>query len=63
MFLPRYNLHKKVSFLSYFYLSLGARPAPPMGVAPEALVGFSEGDHRLNYILSLVFFRLIHCAR
>jgi hypothetical protein len=27
-----------------------------MGVAPEAMVGFFGGDHRLNYFLRLVSF-------
>jgi hypothetical protein len=48
---PRYHLHKKVSLPFFFYLSSGARPALPMEVAPEAMVGFFGGDHRLKYFL------------
>jgi hypothetical protein len=49
-----------VSFPFFFYLSSGVRRALSLGVAPEAMVGFFRGDHRLNYFLRIVFFRLIH---
>jgi hypothetical protein len=51
---PLHNLHKN-SFPSSF-LPSGARPALPMGLAPEAMVGFFGGDHRLK-----VFFDLHSC--
>jgi hypothetical protein len=51
---PRYHLHKqKVSFPFFFYLSSGARPALPIGVDPEAMVGFLRNDHRLNFFFDL----------
>jgi hypothetical protein len=31
-----------IPFLLDLYISLGARPALPMGVAPEAMVGYLE---------------------
>jgi hypothetical protein len=40
-----------VSFPFLFYLSSGARPALPMGVAPEAMVRFLGNNRRLEYFL------------
>jgi hypothetical protein len=40
-----HNLHKTIlnsPFLLDLYISSGARPALPMGVAPKAMVGFLE---------------------
>jgi hypothetical protein len=48
---PCYNLHKQKNSSLSFYLSSGARPVLPMGVAPEAIVGLFGGDHRLNNFL------------
>jgi hypothetical protein len=36
----------------------GARPVLPMGVAPEAMVGFLGNDHRLKSIFDLYFIDL-----
>jgi hypothetical protein len=40
------------------FLSSGARPVLPMGVAPEAMVGFFGGDHRLKIFFDLYSFDL-----
>jgi hypothetical protein len=51
---PLYDLHK--NFFPSSFLSSGARPALPMGVAPEALVGFLGSDHRLKIFCDLYSF-------
>jgi hypothetical protein len=48
----------EISFLFDLYISSGARPALPMGVAPEAMVGFFGGDHRLKNFFELYSFNL-----
>jgi hypothetical protein len=39
----------------FLFFSSGARPALPIGVAPEAMVGFLGSDHRLNSVFDLYF--------
>jgi hypothetical protein len=43
---------------SFFSFLSGARPALPMGVAPEAMAGFLGGDHRLKNLFDLHSFDL-----
>jgi hypothetical protein len=48
---PSYDLHKQKNSSHSFYLSSGAQPALPMGVAPEPRVGLFGGNPRLNNFL------------
>jgi hypothetical protein len=48
----------EIPFLFYLYISSGARLALPMEVAPEAMVGFLGGDHRLKILFELYSFDL-----
>jgi hypothetical protein len=48
----------EIPFLFDLYISSGARPALPMGVALEAMVGFLGGDHRLKNFFELYSFDL-----
>jgi hypothetical protein len=56
-----FRLHDlyKQKFLPFLLsFSSGARPALPMGVAPEAMVEFLGGDHRLKISFDLYSFDL-----
>jgi hypothetical protein len=50
--------NNSLRYFSFFFFSSGARPALPIGVDPEAMVGFFGGDHRLKKFFDLYFFDL-----